>query len=189
MTDHVAEIERAKYVKTWADPVYRLACHGLKLWRERAELFPPDVRSALDIGCGTGRLLQHWIAIGLDAWGYDIAENCLDSDVALVAAHRVRYGALWDMDWGERTFDLGVCTDVMEHIPEELVPAVVERIGACCRFVVFKIAHSPNHLGEEILHLTLRPHEWWVDRMPGSRFVGTEMRSGFQDSIITWRPR
>lgn len=199
----LAEAERVKYEQTWRDPEYRHANHGLNLWLNRRDLFPAEVHSALDIGCGNGRLLHRWYEEGIDAWGYDIAPNCLDAAVAPFVAHRMRYGPLWEMDWGNpliayyerHRFDLGVCTDVMEHIPEEMVPASLARIAVCCDRVVFKIAHSPNQLGGQVLHLTLRPVEWWMEQMekaheccdvPHARYLGIQIRSGCEDSLVEW---
>jgi hypothetical protein len=95
------------------------------------------------------------------------------------------------MAWAQR-FDLGSCTDVMEHVPPEHVRETLSGIAACCDEVVFKIAHSPNQLGGEVLHLTLQPWPWWIAEMQAvggvAEYLGIAMRSGNEDSLVRWRP-
>lgn len=195
---NIVDVERAKYDKVWLYPEYRLACHSLKLWQERRELFPLQGRfftSAIDIGCGLGLLIDEWNNIGIDACGVDISTNSVSS--GLVNSHKVVYACLWEMEW-DRVFDFGICTDVMEHIPQHKVGEVLRRIGYCCREVLFKIAHEPNELGGEVLHLTLQPYQWWIDcihdvglSLNGGNshveYLGYEIRSGCQDSLIRWK--
>lgn len=185
--------ERQKYERCWADPEYRHACHGLELWKTRRDLFPQVFGSALDIGCGTGRLFALWNEAGIDAWAFDIAPNCLDADIARRWGHKLRTGTAWEMGWDGRRFDLGICTDVAEHWPPERVRECLRRTGACCDEVLFKVAHSPNALGEDTLHLTLQPAPWWVAQMESlggnAEYLGVQIRSGCEDSLIRWRPR
>jgi 2-polyprenyl-3-methyl-5-hydroxy-6-metoxy-1,4-benzoquinol methylase len=192
MSDPLTTVERDKYVTTWRDPVYRQACHSLHLWRTRRDLFPAGFRSAIDLGCGLGHLIAEWNRDGIDAWGFDIADNCLDESVSEEWGRKVVIGCLWEMGLGRR-FDLGVCTDVMEHIPTDRVTLTLECIAAHCTEVLFKIAHSPNVLGHQVLHLTLESYGWWMHQMEAvggdAEYLGVQMRSGFKDSLIRWFPR
>ncbi len=181
---HTTNSERAKYDRVWRYPEYRLACHSLRLWKERQDLFPSGFSSALDIGCGLGLLIDEWNSAGIDAWGVDISRNCVDHS-------KVKYACLWEMSWPRR-FEFGICTDVMEHIPICYVLDTLQRIAGCCDEILFKIAHEPNELDGKVLHLTLHPAGWWVDRMnevgqaDTAEFLGTQERSGCQDSLIKW---
>lgn len=76
------------------------------------------------------------------------------------------------------TFDGVICSDVMEHVPERLVPAVLAEVFAyaekfvwisvCCRPAKKKFPDGTN------MHVTVRPQEWWVplvrDVAAGKRF-------------------
>jgi len=195
MTDSSAAVvgrERAKYERVWVMPEYRRACHGLHLWNTRRDLFPERVYTALDIGCGTGRLLDRWHREGIDGWGVDLASNALDPDIAERLGDRVKLAALWEMSWGGRRFDLGVCADVMEHIPEGYVAPTLAAIGDCCDEVLFKIAHGPaNDLGGEPLHMTQRSRHWWAAALSSTgapRYLGVAVRSGNEDSLFRWIP-
>lgn len=65
-------------------------------------------------------------------------------------------------------FDLVVCSDVLEHIPEEEVEEFVARLfgyakkavwaSVCCRPAKKFFADGRN------MHVTVKPYEWWHDR-------------------------
>ena len=160
--EEFATQERVTYETVWKDPEYREAAHGLWFWTTHREEFPETFRSALDIGCGTGRLLAAWNATGIDAWAVDIAENALDPAVKALWRQKFRRSTLWEMSWS-RSFDVGCCADVMEHIPTAMVPHTLRAIAACCDVVLFKIAGYPSRgWGVNVnLHPTVRSAEWW----------------------------
>lgn len=159
--------EVAKYERIWTFQEYRKVSHGLTLWNRQRGLFPAEFSSCLDIGCGLGLLYTHLGSLGYDAYGVDLARNCLASSGDARSADRSRFVVmnLWEMSFMRR-FDLGVCTDVMEHIPEEKIQQTLQSIAACCREVLFKISYWPsNDLGGPKLHLTRRREAWWVEQM------------------------
>ncbi len=183
--------EAAKYTKVWKESDYRIVSHSVELWKDRRELFPTSIASALDIGCGLGMILPVWNEQGIDAWGIDIAPNCLDIEVSSRYCHKFVCGCVWSMEW-DRVFDFGICTDVMEHIPPDKVLPALQAISQCCNEVLFKIDHISNEFIGEILHLTIKPVEWWIELMNSiggrSEFVGTSARGGgVMGSIVKWK--
>jgi len=155
------KVEQAKYDAVWLLPEYRGKCHSLELFHNHQDLFPPQYKSILDIGCGRGRLIKVLSRLGLDTHGVDFSKNCLDPDITENYPHRFHNQCLWEMDLN-RVFDLGLCIDVMEHIPETKVMDVLHQIQIHCSIVIFRIANYPsNSLGHE-LHLTLKPAAWWL---------------------------
>lgn len=153
---HSVESERAKYDHEWTLPHYRVKNHGLDLYRERRELFPPWFPTAIDFGSGTGRLVRQWIREGINARGIDISPNAADVDVR----DKILIAPLWHFNVLERVH-VGVCADVMEHIPPEYVRRVMACIGLACHMCVFKIANFPSSDDDRILHLTLHDAAWW----------------------------
>lgn len=62
----------------------------------------------------------------------------------------------------------GFCTDVMEHIPPGDVAAVLRNVTEAARTVFFQISTVPDAMGVLIghdLHLTVRPHAWWLEQL------------------------
>jgi hypothetical protein len=173
-------------------PEYRVACHSLSLWHSNRDWFPDRLSSAIDLGCGLGLLFAHWNDVGIDAYGLDLTGDCLHPNVRAKYGHKFVEATLWDMPLFPALFDLGVCADVMEHIPPEYVVPVFEHIFPQCSEVVFKIAHHlTNDLGGPPLHLTLHPADWWIARMRevsgDAELLGTVTRHSFEDSVIRWR--
>ncbi len=66
-------------------------------------------------------------------------------------------------------FDGVICTDVLEHCPEEDIPWILGEIFAYARRFVF--ANIASYPAEKVLpngenaHCTVRPVEWWLDRV------------------------
>lgn len=167
--DLVAQAERAKYEQVWRHPPYRVKCHGLDMWESQREFFPDSPATAVDLGCGLGRLFARWNDEGIDAWGVDFCAASLADDVREAWSHRFVISCLWDerlpAKLHRHRFDLAVCADVMEHIPEQMVPAVLANIAAVADVAVLKIANFPHRCLGLDLHVTQRPAEWWQAQM------------------------
>ncbi len=161
MSVSIATLEREKYEAVWELDVYRIKCHGLNLWENHREIFPDHFRSALDIGCGLGRLMATWNDEGIDAWGVDLVSNCLAPEILIKWGDRFIVANLWEMELGMR-FDLGVCADVMEHIPEDHVAEALQRIASHCDETIFSIANQPSNYSGYNLHLTQKSLDWWL---------------------------
>ncbi len=177
--DALEQSERAKYETVWNQPSYRTANQGLGLWQRARAIFGTPT-SALDIGCGNGRLMAAMLAEGIDAHGVDFAPNAPDAGNAA----RVTNACLWDMQF-DRRFELGVCADVMEHIPPERVDAVLQRIVDCCDVTVFEIANYPSIYGD--LHLTLQDADWWQAKLGEfgrAEFLPDASRKGVREYVF-----
>lgn len=118
----------------------------------------------LDYGCGKARLYgapakafggapgttlqQHW---GLDA----------------ITLYDPAYPEHDDLPAG--TFDGVISTDVLEHIPEEDVPWILDEIfGYAKKFVYLNVACYPAKKilpNGENAHCTIQPQEWWLARV------------------------
>ena len=162
---------RKIYEEVWAEDAYRGFCHGLQLWETRRDLLPEKFKTVVDLGCGTGRLVARLVSDGYDAYGVDIAKNAPDEFTLVPLGDRIWYQDLRRVLWrgvgpgGREKFDLGICCDVMEHIGERDVMAVLANIWLACDEVVFVIAnHASVYLGHD-LHPTRKAPEWWRDRM------------------------
>ena len=188
----IEEIERDKYERVWQEDAYRQVCHSKVLWDEHRDCFPEEFDSVLDIGCGLGLMVAEWNEQGIDAYGMDIAGNCLREDIAESYADKVFVCPIWLFVRLRGKLDVGVCADVMEHIPRNKVDSSLRHIATRCKHVVFKIDHASNLFIGETLHLTIEPVEWWVEQMNSiagnAEFIRTAARGGgIEGSIVVWK--
>jgi hypothetical protein len=119
--------------------------------------------TVLDYGSGKGRQYDarpiripgagDWGSV-IDYWGVDEIA-CYDPCYAPLSA------------LPEGRFDGVICTDVLEHCPEEDIAWILdEMFGFATRFLYANVACYPalHHLPTgENAHCTIRPGEWWRD--------------------------
>ena len=167
MAISTTEREREKYTKAWNLNDYRNYAPGEQFTMPfLLSVKPKKDHTIIDFGTGTGRSALFFHQAGFKVKMVDIAENCLDKEVAEELSDNLTVACLWDenIPFG----DVGYCTDVMEHIPTEKVDAVIQNIMAHCHKCFFNICVTEDHFGkviEEHLHLTVRPFEWWRDKL------------------------
>ncbi|MCH7782306.1 methyltransferase domain-containing protein [candidate division KSB1 bacterium] len=174
--DDEADTERQKYEQIWSHDSYREKSPGLDN-ADKISLIPElrkrGCRSVLDAGCGSGKLMQRLMtehADEFDVHGFDISGNCLDPYFDGMKNEVLTVGCLWNRDDLPGEYDAVICTDVMEHIPTDRVPAVLENLRRCTRkFAYFAIALFPDGFGPlligEPLHLTVERPGWWFAKL------------------------
>ncbi|MFT3829189.1 MAG: class I SAM-dependent methyltransferase [Opitutaceae bacterium] len=170
--DELILAEKAKYERMWQHDDYRTFSPGLHAL-EHLDLVgcfrKLGVRSILDAGCGSGKFMRRILeqhAAEFNIRGFDIAANCLDPWFAGRETELLTTGCLWDPAGLPGPSDAVVCTDVMEHIPTDKVPAVLANLRAAATKAVFLgIALFPDGFGPKVLgrplHLTVQTPEWW----------------------------
>lgn len=116
-------------------------------------------RTLLDFGCGRGdayrsphKVWHHW---GLERANVTLYDPAFNRDNVLPAAGR--------------KFDVVVCSDVLEHVPEAEVDEFIDRLAAytrhalwasvCCRPAKKKFEDGTN------LHVTVQPYSWWLEKV------------------------
>ena len=171
-----ADAERRKYEHIWTHDDYRVISPGLADAEKVGlvnELRKRHCRTILDAGCGSGKLMQKLLvdyAGEFDVHGFDISDNCLDPFFDDIKDGVLTVGCLWNPTDLPDVYDAVICTDVLEHIPTERVPAVLANLrGSTRTFAYFAIAlfddgFGPKLLGEP-LHLTVKPPNWWFAQL------------------------
>lgn len=89
---------------------------------ELEQLTLPPAAQILDAGCGSGRTLEELEHYG-EVRGIELNEEA--AEVARGRGHgEVLIGRLEDLPYGDGTFDLVTCLDVIEHTPDDRVTLV-----------------------------------------------------------------
>lgn len=116
--------------------------------------------SVLDIGCGKGQFIMLLQSRGFYAVGVDVANPCNRSDIIRADAR--------DLPFPDDNFTIVTAFDVLEHFSEpdvDIVLAEAKRVAMekmifsiCFRDSIFRIEG-------ESLHRTVKPQEWWLERL------------------------
>jgi hypothetical protein len=118
-------------------------------------------RTILDYGAGKGAQYRpHRVMVDGEHVADGIAEYWDVDEVRCFDPGYAPHSAL-----PEGKFDGVVCTDVLEHCPEEDLPWILDEIfGYARRFVYLNVACFPARKtlpNGENAHITVRPPDWW----------------------------
>lgn len=165
---NTAEKEQAKYEEMWTHDEYRNRAPAERLiWPFLLTVQPQPKSTICDFGSGTGRGALFLHEAGFDMTCIDIADNSMDDKVKQVLDGRFIQGNIWkDLSIGR--FDYIFCTDVMEHIPEDYIDAVLHNINKHSKEAFMNIAFYNEPFGDlinETLHMTIKPFMWWVSKI------------------------
>jgi len=122
-------------------------------------------KSVLDIGCGVGNLVERLRSEGIVAYGTDFAPPLRDiwGDKPYMQVADAK-----EQPFPDKFFELVISTDVMEHIHEEDIPAVVEEMKRVGKKVLALVAvEVPLSRRQLLFHVTNKPLEWWKEHLPG----------------------
>jgi len=161
------DIERKKYETMFAGPWRGNPDPGMMYLDYFIRNFLQGNESIIDFGCGSGeqdlvlKCLGHHVAL------VDIAHNCLSSGAKMVFGDAFICSPVHQLGPMKRA-DWGYCTDLMEHIPEDLIDASLSHILGAAKNCFFSICTRPDYDGNiigETLHVTVKPVEWWLDKI------------------------
>ena len=99
------------------------------------ELFDGQIKKndrVIDFGCGTGAFTKFLLEKKLKVYLIDISENSLDPEIFLLSLKDdvdFSKACLWNLPDSIQAAEWVLCFDVMEHISEEKVNAVLESIS------------------------------------------------------------
>jgi SAM-dependent methyltransferase len=169
--------ERSKYL--WLS--LRPATRGIKYGESNhgAEAIPfvcsLKPRFVIDFGCGRNNFINTLRGIGIDGLGVDFAFPEAD---LLQAMHNT--GLAPSMA------DVVTSFDALEHLlPEDVDPVFEEmrRVARPQSKFIFSICTRPSRItvAGEGLHLTVRPLDWWLNRI---KRIGTVSTYNFKGRYI-----
>ncbi len=120
-----------------------------------------DYKSILDVGCGEGHLVEMLKQQGKIAKGTDyspFAGKLIPDDFTETDAVKLPFK--------DNEFDIVISSDFFEHIYEEDIDAVYSEMQRVSSQVMAMISFKKHKKRKIDTHVTVRPYEWWQDRLP-----------------------
>lgn len=105
------------------------------------------IDKVLDVGCGEGFVLSELRNrnIGSQLVGIDSSEQALDMGKKLFPQLSLKKGDIYNMPYENNSFDLVICTEVMEHL-EEPDKALDEVVRISKKYCLLSVPNEPTFM-------------------------------------------
>jgi len=146
-------------------------------------------KKGLDVGCSTGTGVKHARDRGYNMYGCDIAdakerwkEKGIEKYCTTCPAHKMPYK--------NNEFDHIVCTEVLEHIPEQYIDDTlkeIKRVGSNrFSFTIHLSLESKPAFKGMYLHFLVKPSAWWLRKFKehGFKILGWDECKEVNDMVI-----
>lgn len=135
----------------------------------------------VDLGCGSGVYSHFFKEKGVQVVCIDAvrppAEHAFDVEIALCDLT-----VPFENVWGE--FDLALCLDVGEHVPEELCGPFLANITQFSDTLILACA-PPGQGGHH--HVNEQPKRYWIERLAAHGFAYDKKRTGVLCETFKYR--
>lgn len=123
-----------------------------------AELGP--FTSALDLGAGTGYHSLVLTELSIETWAVELSEHA--PVFLLDCVHTLQHDLRQPLDLG-RKFDLVLCVEVAEHLPESAANTLCDTITRHCGHLAVFTAAPPGQGGTG--HVNCQPSYYWYTKL------------------------
>jgi predicted SAM-dependent methyltransferase len=121
--------------------------------------------SVLELGCARGYILKRIQDAGIPGAGLEVSRHCYLTRVCEGIAQQNLLQTPWQTEAGlplpDQEIDLCYSVAVLEHIPEDTLPAVIREMSRVARRGLHGIDFGLQDDGFDKTHCTLRPEGWW----------------------------
>ena len=127
-------------------------------------------KNVLDVGCAHGFIVKRLNDLGIPSWGIDVSKYAVDNK----AHQNVVEGDILDIPFKDGYFDFVYSSDVLEHIPEDHVGDAIFEIVRVADRGLLEITHEKTPMDIDDTHVTMKPREWWRDKIPKRFDIGLQ---------------
>jgi len=136
----------------------RIATHLTQFWRSEN-----IKKKILCIGAGNGYEVVKYLIEGHDCYSVELYHP----EIELLKDRQVTAFAQ-DLPFEDEEFDILICCEVLEHVPEELSKPILKEAKRVSREVLFTIADRPDPPYNT--HINLHELPWWYELFKELRF-------------------
>jgi SAM-dependent methyltransferase len=127
-------------------------------------------KTAVDVGCAFGLIIEALCDLGVDAYGFDISPFAI-SNARTDMTDRLRVHSILEpvpLRAGGKKYDLAICIEVLEHLPPEQAETAIANLCAASDRVLF--SSSPDDF-DEPTHFNVLPTAEWLKMFAAQGFV------------------
>ena len=153
-----------------------------------------NIKSLLDVGCGKGYYLKAIhnykkilaAEIGtITIQGIDISEWAVKNSDPEVRPF-ITVGDIKKIQFGNQSFDIVLCKDTIEHIPEkDIEKAITELCSVSKCYILISVMTMKVYWDKDYTHQTIKDIDWWTNQFYKHGFVPTEARF---NGVGFWEP-
>ena len=170
MMPDLARIYDADFFREWGPANADYVRSAELITDEICRQFHP--RRAADIGCGCGVYSRLFLDRGVDVLSIDGVIPPPEHSFQ-VPIHRQDLTEPFENVWGD--FDLALCLEVAEHIPEPLSGVFLDNLTRFSGTLLLSAA-PPDQGGRH--HVNEQPKRYWVRQLAGRGFAYSRRRTG-----------
>ncbi len=151
------------YCRSYYDDVERLEGDSVRVIAEWiCKYIKP--KSAIDVGCGSGQLMEELSKKGVYVFGVDISSEAIRRVKA-----RDLDGCAFDLTDPLATlpgqpYDIAISCEVAEHLKEKYAQVFMEKLTSAAP-IVFLTAAAPGIEKGAALHVNENPNSYWISLM------------------------
>jgi len=121
----------------------------------------------LEIGCGIGHRVFAANSLMVEAFGCDVSDYAISRAKKEYPAYKENYVKQDAADVPDNSADLVFTYDVLEHLPEKEIDAMIKNlIRVSNRWVINGITFGDNpNFPLDPTHITGKPKSWWKEKL------------------------
>jgi SAM-dependent methyltransferase len=164
--------------------------------KEIVGMIPTQVKTVLDVGCGDGRILrelsQRYDAVGVDYAVYSVRE----------AGSRAIRASSAALPFPDRSFDLVLCSEVIEHLPGNVLHSTLSEIERLAKayvlisvpyreklrllFLCCPVCRQEFHIWGHLRSYTKSDLKNLFKNFTIQQWKGYGRRAGYHSSLVTY---
>ena len=139
VTDGIGFVEEC-WDRRWSSVGLSASPQGQERTRATLSLIPEDCSSILDVGCGDGKITNQLASQYKRVAGLDSSKEALK----LVKTEKI-LGMMESLPFADRSFDLIICCEVLEHLPFKFFPKALNELERVAeKYIIISVPYKEN---------------------------------------------